>query len=40
MTKEFKPAAPDLELYKAHPGAKKFYDEHGIKVTDLADLLR
>ncbi len=40
MTKEFKPAAPGLELYKAHPGAKKFYDEHGIKVTDLADLLR
>lgn len=40
MTKEFKPAVPSLELYKAHPGAKKFYDEHGIKVRDLADLLR
>ena len=40
MNKEFKPAMPGLKLYKAHSGAKKYYDEHGIKLKDLADLLR
>ncbi|UCG67366.1 MAG: TAXI family TRAP transporter solute-binding subunit, partial [Deltaproteobacteria bacterium] len=40
MNEKFKPALPSLKLYKAHPGAKKFYDEHGIELKDLADLLR
>ncbi len=40
MTKQFKPAMPGLKLYKAHPGTKKFYDEHGIALKDLAELLR
>ena len=40
MNEKFKPAMPSLKLYKAHPGAKKFYDEHGIELKDLADLLR
>lgn len=40
MTKEFKPAMPSLKLYQAHPGAKKFYDEHGVQLRDLAELLR
>ena len=39
MNETFKPAMPSLKLYKAHPGAKKFYDEHGIELKDLADLL-
>ncbi len=40
MTKKFKPAMPSLKLYKAHPGAKKFYTENNIKLKDLAELLR
>ena len=40
MNETFKPAMPSLKLYKAHPGAKKFYDEHGIALKDLADLLK
>lgn len=40
MNEKFKPAMPSLKLYKAHPGAKKFYDERGIALKDLADLLR
>jgi len=36
----FKPAMPSLTLYQPHPGAKKFYDERGIKLKDLAELLR
>jgi len=40
MTKEFKPAMPSLKLYKAHSGARKFYDDNGIKLRDLADLLK
>ncbi len=40
MNAKFKPAMPSLKLYKAHPGAKKFYDKHGIELKDLADLLR
>jgi TRAP transporter TAXI family solute receptor len=40
MNKKFKPAMPDLKLYKAHPGAQKFYDEHGIKLVDIAELLQ
>jgi len=40
MNKTFKPAMPSLTLYQPHPGAKKFYDEHGIQLKDLADLLR
>jgi hypothetical protein len=31
---------PSLTHYKAHPGAKKFYDEQGVTIKDLADLLR
>jgi TRAP transporter TAXI family solute receptor len=40
MNKQFIPAMPSLTHYKAHPGAKKFYDEQGIQLKDLADLLR
>lgn len=40
MTKEFKPAMPSLKLYEAHPGAKKFYDERGIALRDMAELLK
>lgn len=40
MNEKFKPALPWPKLYKPHPGAKKFYDEHGIKLKDLAELLR
>jgi TRAP transporter TAXI family solute receptor len=40
MTEEFKPAPPSLKLNKLHPGAKKFYDEHNIKVQDLVELLK
>ena len=40
MNEAFKPAMPSLSLYQPHPGAKKFYDEHGIKLKDLAELLR
>jgi len=40
MTPEFKPAPPSLKLNKLHPGAKKFYDEKGVKVQDLVELLQ
>ena len=40
MNHKFIPAMPSLTHYKAHPGAKKFYDEQGIQLKDLADLLR
>jgi TRAP transporter TAXI family solute receptor len=40
MNETFKPAMPSLTLYKAHPGAQKFYDEKGIELKDLAELLR
>ena len=40
MTERFKPAMPSLKHYKAHPGAKKFYDEKGIKLVDLAEELQ
>jgi len=40
MNKKFIPAMPSLTHYKAHPGAEKFYSEQGVKVVDLADLLR
>src|SRR5680860_812162 len=39
MTEEFKPAMPSLEFYDVHPGAKKFYDEQGVEMRDLAELL-
>jgi len=38
MTKEFIPAIP-VDFKYVHPGAKKFYDEHGIKLRQLSDLL-
>ena len=40
INKKFKPAMPSLKLYITHPGAKKFYDERGIELKDLAELLR
>ena len=40
MTQKFKPAMPSLNLYNAHPGAKKFYAENNIELKDLAELLR
>lgn len=40
MTAAFKPAMPALNLFQAHPGAKKFYDEKGIALSDLAELLK
>ena len=39
MTKDFIPASP-IDLQFVHPGAKKFYDERGIKLKKLGDLLR
>lgn len=39
MTKEWIPASP-VPLEFIHPGAKKYYDEHGIKVKILSDMLR
>lgn len=39
MTKDFIPASP-IDLKFVHPGAKKFYDEHKIRVKNLGDLLR
>jgi len=38
MTKDFIPASP-IDLQFVHPGAKKFYEEHGVKVRKLGDLL-
>jgi TRAP transporter TAXI family solute receptor len=29
-----------VDMKYVHPGAKRFYDDHGIKLRDLADLLR
>jgi TRAP transporter TAXI family solute receptor len=40
MNEQFKPAMPSLNLYQAHPGAKKFYQENGIELKDLAELLK
>lgn len=40
MARKFLPGMPSLKLYQPHPGAKKFYDEKGVKVADLADLIR
>ena len=40
MNKTYKPAVPSTKLYKAHPGAKKFYDEQGVKVKDMAELFK
>jgi TRAP transporter TAXI family solute receptor len=40
MTHKFEPAMPSLKHYKAHPGAKKFYDEKGVKLVDLATVLQ
>jgi hypothetical protein len=39
MIRDFIPASP-IELQFVHSGAKKFYDEHKIKVKKLGDLLR
>jgi len=38
MIKDFIPASP-IEAQFTHPGAKKFYDDHKIKVKKLGDLL-
>lgn len=40
MTKRFKPALPSLTLFEAHQGAKNYYNEKGIKLQDLAELLK
>ena len=40
MTQTFKPAMPSTKHYQPHPGAKKFYDNNGIEIKDLADLLK
>jgi len=40
MTKQFKPATPVPMVVPAHPGTKDFYDGQGIKMEDLADLLK
>ena len=40
MTMEFIPAMFILDPNFVHIGAKKYYDEQGIKLKDLADLLR
>jgi len=40
MTPQFKPAMPSIKLYQAHPGAKKFYQEKGVELKDLAELLK
>ena len=40
MNETFKPAMPSLKHYEPHAGAKKFYDERGIKLVDLADVTR
>lgn len=39
MTKEMIPASP-VDLKYIHPGAKKYYDEQGIKVKELGPMLR
>jgi TRAP-type uncharacterized transport system substrate-binding protein len=40
MTKTFKAAPPSTSLYKVHPGAQKYYDEQGVKIVSLAELLK
>ncbi|MBW1712012.1 MAG: TAXI family TRAP transporter solute-binding subunit [Deltaproteobacteria bacterium] len=40
MTEKFKPATPVPAVVPAHPGTKTYYDKHGIKMEDLADLLK
>jgi TRAP transporter TAXI family solute receptor len=40
MTREFIRAMVVADPTLVHPGAKKFFDERGIKMTDLAELLR
>jgi TRAP transporter TAXI family solute receptor len=40
MTIEFIPAMPFKDVSLVHPGAMKYYKQHGIKVVDLASLLR
>jgi len=40
MTPEFKASPPSLKLNPLHPGAKKFYDEKGVKIRDLVELLK
>jgi len=40
MTPVFKPAPPSLKLNPLHPGAKKYYDEKGVKSQDLVELLK
>lgn len=39
MTHKFIPALPAAKLYQAHPGAAKFYQEKGVELTDLAEVL-
>jgi len=39
MNEKFKPAVPLPKVFKPHPGARKFYEEHGIEIKNLADLL-
>ena len=40
MTKEFKAAPPSTKLYKIHPGAQKYFDEQGVKIESLSELLK
>ncbi len=40
LNQKYLPGMPFLKLYQPHPGAKKFYDEKGVKVADLMDLIR
>ena len=40
MTKEFKAAPPSTKLYKIPPGAQKYYDEQGVKIVSLSELLK
>lgn len=40
MTEDIKPANPVPEKLEIHPGAKQYYEELGIEMKDLAELLR
>ncbi len=40
LSHKFLPGMPSLKLYQPHAGAKKFYDEQGVEIKDLGDLLR
>lgn len=40
MTDTYKAAVPSLKQTRVHPGAKKYYDEKGIEIKDLAELLK